>query len=94
MYEFEIIKREVTPETRGVQMIKKSAGRPPKLTYKTMIKLADAIQHNATISEACRYAGISTTAYFSYMNNEVFAEKMKIAKENRNKVVFSFCTYF
>lgn len=74
--------------------IKKSVGRPPKLTYRTMFKLADAIQHNSTITEACRFAGISTSVYYLYMNNEVFAEKMKLAKENQNKVVFSFCTYF
>lgn len=82
------------PKTKGGIMIKKSVGRPPKLNYKTMFKLADAIQHNSTIGEACRYAGISTSAYFSYMNNEVFAEKMKEAKENQNKVAFNFCTYF
>lgn len=58
-----------------------------------MIKLADAIQHNASITEACRYSGISTDTFFRYMkNNEVFAEKMAIAKENQNKAVFSFLT--
>lgn len=74
--------------------IRKAVGRKPKVTYKTMLRLADAIQHNSTISEACRYAGISPTTYYSYMSNEVFAEKMKTAKENQNKVVFSFSTYF
>lgn len=72
--------------------IKKAVGRPPKVTYKTMVRLADAIQHNSTISDACRYAGISRSTYFLYMNNEVFAEKMKEAKDNQNKVVFSFLT--
>jgi ACT domain-containing protein len=75
-------------------MIKKSVGRPPRLTYKTMLKLADAIQHNSSIEEACRYAGIGRTTYYSYLGNEVFAEKMKAAKENQNKVVLSFSTYF
>ena len=74
--------------------IKKSIGRPPKVTYKTMLRLSDAIQHNSTIDEACRYAGISRSTYFLYMKNKVFAEKMNIAKEDRNKVVFSFSTYF
>ncbi len=46
-------------------MIKKSVGRPPELTYKTMLKLADAIQHNSTITEACRYAGISRNTYYA-----------------------------
>lgn len=60
-----------------------------------MIKLADAIQHNASITEACRYSGISKDPYFRYMkDNEVFAEKMAIAKDNQNKAVFSFLTTF
>lgn len=74
--------------------IKKATGRPPKVTYKTIFRLADAIQHNSTIDEACRYAGISRNTYYSYMNNEVFRDKMYAAKENQNKVVFSFSTYF
>ena len=74
--------------------IKKAVGRKPKVSYKTMFKLADAIQHNATIEEACRYAGVGRTTYYSYLTNKVFAEKMKVAKENRNKVVFRFSTYF
>jgi hypothetical protein len=40
-------------------MIRKTTGRPAKINYQTIIKLADAIQHNATITEACRFAGIS-----------------------------------
>lgn len=73
--------------------MQKALGRRPKVNYKIMIKLADAIQHNASISEACRYSGISTDTFFRYMkNNEVFAEKMSQAKENRDKVVFSFLT--
>lgn len=74
--------------------IKKAIGRPPKVTYKTMLRLADARQHNSTISEACRYAGISRNTWYAYMNNEVFAEKMQTAKENQNRVVFCFSTYF
>lgn len=75
--------------------IRKATGRPPKVTYKTMLRLADALQHNSTISEACRYAGISPSTFFYYMrSNEVFAEKMNAAKANRNKVVFNFSTYF
>lgn len=73
--------------------IKKAVGRPPKVTYTTMLRLSDAIQHNSTIIEACRWAGISHTTCFYYMRtNEVFMEKMNTAKENQNKVVFSFFT--
>ncbi len=74
--------------------IKKATGRPPKVTYKTMLRLIDALQHNSTIDEACRWAGISRNTYYSYLNNEVFAEKIAEAKENQNKVIFSFSTYF
>lgn len=71
----------------------KAAGRPPKVNYKIIIKLADAIQHNSTITEATRYAGVSRSTYYYYLNsNEVFAEKMAIAKDNQNKAVFSFLT--
>lgn len=73
--------------------IRKAIGRKPKVTYTTMLRLADAIQHNSSISEACRWAGISRTTFFYYMRtSEVFREKMDSAKDNQNKVVFSFFT--
>ena len=31
----------------------KAIGRPPKVNYKIIIKLADAIQHNSNITDAC-----------------------------------------
>lgn len=75
--------------------IKKSIGRPHKVDYKIMIKLADAIQHNSTITEACRYTGISRDTFYRYMKSQpVFAEKIAIAKENQNKVPMSFLTIF
>lgn len=73
--------------------VQKATGRPPKVNYKIMIKLADAIQHNTNITDACRYAGISRDTFYRHLNNqEVFREKMSTAKNNRNKVVFSFLT--
>lgn len=73
--------------------IKKTIGRPLKVDYKIIIKLADAIQHNANITDACRYAGISRDTFYRHLNNEeVFAETMTKAKENQNKVLFSFLT--
>lgn len=73
--------------------IRKTIGRKPNVTYTTMLRLADALQHNSTINEACNWTGISRTTFFYYMrNNELFKEKMEAAKENRNKVVFSFFT--
>jgi ACT domain-containing protein len=72
---------------------KKGVGRPPKVNFKIMIKLADAIQHNANITDACRYAKISRDTYYRYLNNEpVFAETMATAKENQTKLVMSFLT--
>lgn len=71
----------------------KAIGRPAKVNYKVILKLVDAIQHNASITEATRFAGISRQTYYYYLNNEaVFAEKMAIAKDNQNKAVFSFLT--
>lgn len=72
----------------------KAAGRPPKVNFKIITKLADAIQHNSNITDACRYAGISRDTFYRHLSNEVFAEKMAIAKENQNKLVFSFLTTF
>lgn len=72
---------------------KKAIGRPHKVDYRIMIKIADALQHNTSISEACRFAGISLQTYWFYLNNNpVFREKMAIAKSNRDKAVFSFLT--
>lgn len=71
----------------------KAIGRPPKVNYRVILKLVDAIQHNASVTEATRFAGISRQTYYHYLNKEpVFAKKMAIAKENQNKAVFSFLT--
>lgn len=73
--------------------VHKAVGRPPKVNYKIILKLVDAIQHNANITDACRYAGISRDTFYRYLNSEeVFAEKIATAKDNQNKVVFSFLT--
>lgn len=73
---------------------KKAIGRPAKVDVKTVIKLADAIQHSFTVSDACRYAGISRDTYYRYFNNnEAFAEKMKSAKANQYKLV-SYLTLY
>ena len=75
--------------------VKKAIGRPTKINYRTMIKLADAIQHNATIGDACRHARISRTTFYDHLNNDpVFEKMMTRARENQNKVVMSFLTTF
>lgn len=73
---------------------KKAVGRPTKMNMRIIIKLADAIQHNANITDACKYAGISRDTYYRYMDNEVFANKMTTAKTNQNKLVMSFLTIY
>ena len=74
---------------------KKAIGRPLKVDYKIIIKLADAIQHNANITDACRYAGISRDTFYRHLNQgSVFAEKMATAKDNQNKLVMSFLTVY
>lgn len=75
--------------------IKKPTGRPPKMDYYAMLTLADALQHNASVTEACEFVGISRDLFYRYLKtNTVFAEKMNTAKANRNKAVFCFMTIF
>jgi ACT domain-containing protein len=73
---------------------REAEGRPSKVTWAVIVKLADSLQHNTTITEACRYAGISRSTYYRHLNNEdgVFAVKMEAAMKNQNKVVMSFVT--
>jgi ACT domain-containing protein len=74
--------------------IQKAIGRPPKVTYTTMLRLEDSIQHNSTIAEACNWVGISRTTFFYYMrNNKVFRDRMTAAKQRQDEVVFSFFTF-
>lgn len=74
---------------------KKAVGRPTKVDYRIIIKLADAIQHNSTVTEACRHARISRDTFYRHLNNEeVFAEKMATAKDNQNKLIMSFLTVY
>lgn len=71
----------------------KPVGRPLKVNMKIITKLADAIQHNYNITDACRYAGISRQTYYHHLNSqELFAETMATAKDNQAKVLFNFMT--
>ena len=73
--------------------VRNATGRPPKMNYRVMIKLADALQHSATVSDACRYAGISRDTYYRYLKHEqVFAETIEAAKANQYKLRFSLLT--
>lgn len=73
---------------------KKALGRPSKINWSVILKLADSLQHNSTITGACRYAGISRDTYYRHLNNNdgVFAVRMETAIGNQNKVLFNFLT--
>ncbi len=77
----------------GAITMKSSVGRPPKVNYKIMFRLADALQYSASVSDACRYAGISRDTFYHYMNsNPVFSEMMCAAKKRQHEIVFSSLT--
>jgi ACT domain-containing protein len=60
-----------------------------------MIKLADALQHSATVSDACRWAGISRETYYRYCKERpYFADRMVAAKENQYKPTHFNLTLF
>lgn len=74
--------------------VKRSVGRPVKIDYKVMMKLAAALQHSANVSDACRYAQISRDSYYRYMNSEPeFAKTMQVAKANQYKLM-SYLTLY
>ena len=69
-------------------------GRPPKVDYRFMGKLEDALQHGTSISVACKYAGISRDTYYRYLKNEtVFSGKMKTAQNNFRLMKSSFLVF-
>jgi hypothetical protein len=73
--------------------IKNAVGRPPKINFTIVDKIADSISNNYSISDSCKFAHISKSTYYYYLNNEpLFAEKMSQAHKNRNKVNFNFRT--
>ena len=72
---------------------RKAIGRPSKVDVKTITKLVDMLQHSASVSDSCRYAGISRdTFYRHYRHEKTFAEKIDTAKANQYKVV-TFLTF-
>lgn len=70
-------------------------GRPTKINIRTMVKLADALQHNYNVTDACKWAGISRDTYYRHLiHNPIFAARMNYAIESRNKVSFNFRTIY
>jgi hypothetical protein len=74
--------------------IKNAVGRPSKLNFKIVNKLYDSISHNYSIGDSCKFAKISRSSYYYYLNtNSVFANEMELARKNQSKVSFNFRTY-
>lgn len=68
-------------------MIKKTISNRHKVTYLTLINIADDIQRNNTVTEACRKARISRQTFYYYLNNEPeFTEIIIKAYDYQSKV--------
>ena len=62
-------------------------GRPPKLSDEVVQKLIDAFQRDFNNTEACIHAGISTRAYYYWLEqDEEFLRKITEAKRYLNMV--------
>lgn len=56
---------------------KKKAGRPPIVTQDIVRKLEDAFCYDATVEEACLYAGISRQTYYEFLKKyPAFADRI------------------
>lgn len=69
----------------------RAVGRPTKLNIRTLLKLTDALRNNYSITDSCKWAGISTNTYYRHLNNDMaFEARVNYAIELRNKVPFNF----
>lgn len=60
----------------------KKTGRPTKMTPDVVAKLTEGFQHDFTVEEACRFAGISKDAYYDERKrNPAFADEMDRAQD-------------
>ena len=76
-------------------IVKRSRGRPLKVDIKTIMRLEDALQHSATVSDACRWANISRETYYRYCKEHpYFADRMIMAKRNQYKLAHFNLTLF
>lgn len=51
-------------------MIKKTISNKHKITYLTLVNIADDIQRNNSVAESCRKNKISRDSFYRYLNNE------------------------
>lgn len=72
-------------------MIKKTISNRHKITYLTLINIADDIQKNNSVAEACRKNGISRQSFYYYLNNEPdFTQLVIKAYEYQSKIPSPF----
>jgi hypothetical protein len=72
-------------------MIKKTISNRHKITYLTLINIADDIQKNNSVAEACRKNGISRQSFYYYLNNEPdFTQLIIKAYEYRSQIPTPF----
>ena len=75
-------------------VLKNAVGRPPKFNMKTVDKIVFYMQRNYNVSDSCKFARISRSTYYKYLNTEpLFADCIATAQDNANKVTFDFRTY-
>ena len=51
-------------------MIAKKISNRHKVTYLTLVNIADDIQRNSSVTETCRKNKISRDTFYRYLNNE------------------------
>lgn len=74
-------------------MIAKKISNRHKVTYLTLINIADDIQRNTSVAETCRKNNISRDTFYRYLNNEPeFTELILKAYKYQSEVPTSFFT--
>ncbi len=74
-------------------MIKKTISNRHKLTYLTLVNIADDIQRNTSVAETCRKNKISRDTFYRYLNNEPeFTELIIKAYKYQSEVPTPFFT--
>ena len=74
-------------------MIKKNISNRHKITYLTLINIADDIQRNSTVADTCRKNRISRDTFYRYLNNEPeFTKLITKAYEYQSEVPTPFFT--
>ena len=74
-------------------MIAKKISNRHKVTYLTLINIADDIQRNTSVAETCRKNNISRDTFYRYLNNEPeFTELILKAYKYQSEVPTPFFT--